>query len=894
MSEDFYPPGDFDVAALKVPPNSIQAEQSVLGGLMLDNETWDAVADKLIEEDFYRRDHRLIFKSIAKLAEHQDPFDVITLSEILEATNQLSEVGGLAYLGMLVKDTPSAANIAAYAAIVRDRSILRQLIHVGTDISDSAFLPEGRDTAELLENAERKVFKIAEQRQKGDGGFEPIKSLLATAVDKIETLFEQESNITGAATGFADFDEKTSGLQPGDLIIVAGRPSMGKTSFAMNIAENIAIEGKKNVAVFSMEMPGDSLAMRMMSSIGRIDQHKVRTGQLAEDEWPRLTSAINMLAETNIFIDDTPALTPTEVRSRARRLARDHGQLGLIVLDYIQLMHSPSSGENRVQQVGDISRGLKALAKEMNVPVVALSQLNRNLEQRPNKRPVMSDLRESGCLTGDSLVTRADTGERIAIKKLVGEKNFSVWALNEKTLKLEATTVSKVFSTGVKPVFRLTTQLGRTISATANHKFYTSKGWKRLDELTTESYLALPRHLPEIKYPLNLDTSELALLAHLIGDGCTLPRHSIQYTTRELDLAKIVLQLATDIFPTEINPRIKKERTWYQVYLSSTRKHTHGVRNAISVWLDDLGVFGLRSYEKYVPQEVFQQPKDNIALFLKHLWVTDGCIKLITGKKTKPSIYYASSSYQLSRDVQSLLLRVGINARLTAISQGTKGRMQHHVIVSGKIDILCFIEIIGTIGLYKTQSLEEIRLYYQSKVTNTNRDIIPCHLWMFYVKPAMQRQSISTRSFYAGIDTAYAGMTIFKQNVSRERARRITKVIDSKALNKLAESDIYWDKIASIQAVGEENVYDLTVPHLHNFVVNDIIAHNSIEQDADLIVFIYRDEVYNDESPDKGTAEIIIGKQRNGPLGVTRLTFLGQYTKFENYAGDPYNDGDYE
>ena len=402
MSENFHHAGDFDVASLKIPPHSIQAEQSVLGGLMLDNETWDAVADKLITEDFYRKDHRLIFEAIAKLAEKQDPFDVITLSDALEAKHQLIEVGGLSYLGTLANDTPSAANIGAYASIVRDRSILRQLIHIGTDISDSAFSPEGKDTAELLENAERQVFKIAEQREKGQGGFEPIKSLLASAVDKIETLFEQEGNITGAATGFTDFDEKTSGLQAGDLIIVAGRPSMGKTSIAMNMAENIAISGQKPVAVFSMEMPGDSLAMRMMSSIGRIDQHKVRTGKLEEDEWPRLTSAINILAETKIFIDDTPALSPTEVRSRSRRLARDHGQLGLIVLDYIQLMQSPSSGENRVQQISDISRGLKALAKEMNVPVVALSQLNRNLEQRPNKRPVMSDLRESGAIEQDA------------------------------------------------------------------------------------------------------------------------------------------------------------------------------------------------------------------------------------------------------------------------------------------------------------------------------------------------------------------------------------------------------------------------------------------------------------------------------------------------------------
>jgi replicative DNA helicase len=402
MSETYSYDHDYSLDSLKVPPNSIQAEQSVLGGLMLDNQTWDSVADKVVEADFYRRDHKLIFRTIEQLAEKQIPFDVITISEALEATGELDNAGGLAYLGLLAKDTPSAANIVSYANIVRDRSVLRQLIHIGTDISDSAFNTEGRSTADLLEQAERDVFKIAEQRQRGQGGFIPIKSLLAQAVDKIETLFEQEGSITGAATGFTDFDDMTSGLQPSDLIIVAGRPSMGKTTIAMNMAENIAIKGDKPVAVFSMEMPGDSLAMRMMSSLGRIDQHKIRTGKLDDDEWPRLTSAINMLAETKLFIDDTPALTPTEVRSRARRLMREHGQLGLIVLDYLQLMQSPSSGDNRVQQISDISRGLKALAKELQVPVVALSQLNRNLEQRPNKRPVMSDLRESGAIEQDA------------------------------------------------------------------------------------------------------------------------------------------------------------------------------------------------------------------------------------------------------------------------------------------------------------------------------------------------------------------------------------------------------------------------------------------------------------------------------------------------------------
>lgn len=402
MSETFYFNPDQAVESLKVPPHSIQAEQSVLGGLMLDNQTWDTVADRIAEEDFYRRDHKLIFRAIAELAEHQDPFDVITLSEWLDSQGELENAGGLAYLGTLVKDTPSAANILAYANIVRDRSVLRQLIHVGTEISDSAFVTDGRETSELLENAERNVFKIAEQRQRGQGGFSTIKNLLAKAVDKIELLYEQDGEITGASTGFNDLDEKTSGLQPADLIIVAGRPSMGKTTIAMNMAENVALKSGLPVAVFSMEMPGEALAMRMMSSLGRIDQHKVRTGKLDDDDWPRLTSAINLLAETKLFIDDTPALTPTEVRSRARRLTREHGQLGLIVLDYLQLMQSPSSGDNRVQQISDISRGLKALAKELNVPVMALSQLNRNLEQRPNKRPVMSDLRESGAIEQDA------------------------------------------------------------------------------------------------------------------------------------------------------------------------------------------------------------------------------------------------------------------------------------------------------------------------------------------------------------------------------------------------------------------------------------------------------------------------------------------------------------
>ena len=393
---------DAEVEQLRVPPHSLQAEQSVIGGLMLDNSTWDQVADRVSAEDFYRREHQLIFAVVAGLAEEQKPFDVVTLAEELERREELEDVGGLPYLAALAEDTPSAANIRAYADIVREHSVTRQLIRVGTEIAESGFRPEGRKVAQLLDEAENKVFQIAEQRNKEGEGFQSIKSLLGKAVNRIDELYGNDDPITGLSTGFDDFDQMTSGLQPADLVIVAGRPSMGKTTFAMNMAENVAIKSGRPVAVFSMEMPGESLTMRMISSLGRIDGHRIRTGQLDDDEWPRLTSTVNILSQAQLFIDDTAALSPTDLRARARRLMREQGQLGLIVIDYLQLMQIPGGGENRTNEISTISRSLKALAKELNVPVIALSQLNRSLEQRPNKRPIMSDLRESGAIEQDA------------------------------------------------------------------------------------------------------------------------------------------------------------------------------------------------------------------------------------------------------------------------------------------------------------------------------------------------------------------------------------------------------------------------------------------------------------------------------------------------------------
>ncbi len=395
---------DQPVESFKTPPHSIETEQSVLGGLMLDNQAWDKIADIITDDDFYRHDHRLVYQHICKLIEHNKPADVVTVAESLENSAELQNVGGLAYIGTIVQNTPSAANIRRYAEIIRERSIMRNLAQVGAQISDSAYNPAGRSAANLLDEAESKVFEIAEEGARGKEGFVDIQPLLKQVVERIEVLYNQDnpSDVTGIASGFHDLDQKTSGFQPGDLIIVAGRPSMGKTALSLNMAEHVALEINKPVAVFSMEMGGAQLAMRMLGSVGRLDQHKVRTGRLEDDDWPKLTHALGKLNDAPIYIDETAALNALELRARARRLFRQHGELGLIVIDYLQLMSSSSQGENRATEISEISRSLKGLAKELKVPVIALSQLNRSLEQRPNKRPVMSDLRESGAIEQDA------------------------------------------------------------------------------------------------------------------------------------------------------------------------------------------------------------------------------------------------------------------------------------------------------------------------------------------------------------------------------------------------------------------------------------------------------------------------------------------------------------
>jgi len=398
------PPVDPAIAQLRVPPHSIEAEQSVLGGLLLDNQAWDRIGDMISDTDFYRDEHKRIYRKIRSLLERGKPADVVTVAEALDAAGESEHTGGLAYLGELASNTPSAANIRRYAEIVRERAILRQLVSAADEIAGNALNPLGRDAKTLLDEAEAKVFEIAEKGSRNTEGFVHINPLLTQVVERIQELHDRDnpSDITGIPTGFLDLDQKTSGLQPGDLIIVAGRPSMGKTAFALNIAENVATLAGLPVGVFSMEMGGAQLATRMMASIGRLDSHKVRTGRLSDDDWSNLSMALGKLHEAPIYIDETGGLNPVDLRARARRLHRQCGKLGLIVIDYIQLMSSARQNENRATEVSEISRSIKSLAKELSVPIIALSQLSRKVEERNDKRPMMSDLRESGAIEQDA------------------------------------------------------------------------------------------------------------------------------------------------------------------------------------------------------------------------------------------------------------------------------------------------------------------------------------------------------------------------------------------------------------------------------------------------------------------------------------------------------------
>jgi replicative DNA helicase len=863
----------------KTIPANPEAEEAVLGSLLIDPDAVIKIASFLAADDFYREKNGWIYQAILDLHERREPADFVTLVDELERRDQIQQIGGTAYITSLINSVPTAVHVEHYAHIIERTATLRRLIGAAGQIAALAY-EEAEDVDEVVDRAEQLVFNVSERRVRHD--LTPVRQIMHGVVDRLDYLHRHKGELLGVPSGFSKLDKLLGGFQKSDLVILAARPGVGKTSLSLNIAVNAAKRYGQRVAFFSLEMSGEQLVQRLLSAETGINQQKLRLGEIGDEEWPMLMEAAGVLSETLLFIDDTPAVSALELRTKARRLQAEHG-LDMVIVDYLQLMRSESRSENRVQEISYITRSLKSLARELEVPLIALSQLSRAVESRGDHKPILSDLRESGCLTGDTRVTLVDTGVEVPLRDLVGQTDVRVWALNDRTYQLEAASLSQSFTTGVKAVFRLETGTGRVIRATANHKFCRLDGWQRLDALRVGDRIALPRLIPDACGAPVMKTSmaEAALLGHLIGDGCTLPHHVIQYTTRESDLARHVADLAQEIFGTRVMPHIQQERQWYQVYLSSAERLTHGRRNPIAEWLDGLGVFGLRSHEKRVPEWIFRQPKATIAIFLRHLWATDGCIWLPRGSSRYPAIYYATSSEQLARDVQSLLLRLGINAVLKERDQEGKGRRQYHVMVMGQDSIRTFADQIGAAGACKTAALDECRRWMNGRAANTNRDVIPSQIWRESIVPAMQQAGLTTRQFQEAIGMAYMGTGLYKQNVSRERLARIAKVLPNQpTLAALASSHVYWDDIVSLLPDGETDVYDLTVPGHHNFIANNIVAHNSIEQDADIVMFIYREDMVKENSERKNIADVIVAKHRNGPTDTVPLYFDKALTRF--------------
>jgi replicative DNA helicase len=681
-----------------IPPQNLEAEESVLGAMMISPGAIGAVSEIVDASDFYRESHAKIYRAALALYAKGEPVDAITLTDELEERSELEDVGGRVRLHELAALVPATANAAHYARIVRETATLRGLIRAGGEISRLGWDRPG-EAVDLVDRAEQILFDLSQQRVTGE--FTHIDALLKESFERITSLYEAGVDVTGTPSGYRDLDRLTSGFQPGNLIIVAARPSMGKSALALCMAANIAVRQNIPVGMFTLEMSKAEVTQRLMCSEAKVESQRLRTGKLAPDDWPRLTAACDKLAKAPIYVDDTGSINMMEIRSKARRLKSRNPDLGLLIVDYLQLMSSAGTSENRVQEVSQISRSLKILARDLEVPILALSQLSRAVEQRTDKRPILSDLRESGCLAGDSRVYLPDEGIYRPIRELEGRTGFRVLAVDTESWRLEPRTVTHAFSTGRKPVFKLRTRLGREIRATANHKFLAFDGWRRLDDLAPGMRLAVPRRL------------------------------------------------------------------------------------------------------------------------------------------------------------------VGPEAETMTVA---------------------FLRAIGGVGERRSLRATAVEERLDTMRANTNRDGLPRETWQAVVRPAMAAANVTTRELHARIGNEYCGSTLYRSGLSRERAARVAEIVDSEELRNLASSDVFWDRVVSIEPDGEDDVYDLTVDGLHNFVAEDMSVHNSIEQDADLVAFIYRDEYYNDESDQQGLAEVILAKHRNGPTDAMKLSFLKRYAKFADLA----------
>ncbi|MEW5926937.1 MAG: replicative DNA helicase [Gemmatimonadota bacterium] len=870
------PPGAF---ADRAPPYSAEAEMSVLGGMLIDADAIVKAIETIDDTMFYREGNRRLFRAMVRLWERGEVIDPITLSEELKNAGDLEAVGGMQYMAQLLDAVPTAANIEYHCRIVREKALLRRLIEAATSIIQETFTNQG-EIEEVLDRAEQKIFQIAQSHDRK--GFVWIKEILWPTFEKIEQLQNNNSSITGVPTGFTDLDEMTAGFQSGDLIIVAARPSMGKTAFTLNIAQHAAIAAQKPVAFFSLEMSKESLVQRILCAEARVDAGRLRRGRLSDDDYGRLATAAGYLNTAPIYIDDSAGISVLEMRAKARRLKSDRPDLAMIIVDYLQLMTAGGKVESRQQEVSEISRSLKALAKELDVPVVALSQLSRAVESRPDKRPMMSDLRE--CVTGDTLVVLSD-GRRVPIRELVGTTPEVVAVSPEGKLVHAASDL--VWSVGVKPVYRVRLASGRSIRCTGQHRLLGAAGWVQAAEIAPGDRLALARRLPEPDGAEAWSEERLVLLGHLVGDGSYLSGQPLRYATASEENSRIVADAAVRDFGVTVN-RHPGRGNWHQLVFSGNGNRWHPA--GINRWLRELGIFGQRSHEKRLPETVFRLSDEQVATLLRHLWATDGCIFARDAESRGSSaVYFSTCSTGLANDVAALLLRLGIVARIREVDQ-EEHRPVFNVAVSGSADQKRFLDRVGAFGPRVAQA-EKLAAVLAEVDPNPNVDTLPRESFD-RVREVMAERGISQRAMAAARGTSYGGTSHFRFAPSRAVLADYAEILDDDVLRQQAANDLFWDRVVEVVPDGEEEVFDLTVPGPASWLADGIVSHNSgaIEQDADVIMFLFRPEYYygpvdKEGNSIEGRAEVIIGKQRNGAVGAIPLMFLKEFTRFENFSG---------
>ena len=859
----------------RVPPHDVAAEQCVLGGMLLSKDAISDVIEVIRATDHYRPAHQLIHESILDLYGRGEPADAITVANDLARRGEIARVGGAPYLHTLIASVPTAANAGYYARIVRERAIMRRLVEAGTRIVQFGYAGDA-DADDLVDRAQAEVYAVTDNRMGED--YHSLSEIMPGALDEIEAISSHSGVLTGVPTGFADLDALTNGLHSGQMIVIAARPAIGKSTLALDFARAAAIRNQMATVLFSLEMGRNEITMRLLSAESRVPLASMRNGQLDDDDWARLARRMGEVADAPLFIDDSPNMSLMEIRAKCRRLKQRH-DLKFVIIDYLQLMSSPKRVENRQQEVSEMSRSLKLLAKELDVPVVALSQLNRSPEQRSDKKPLLSDLRESGCLTASTRILRADTGAEVSLGDLLGsgEADIPIWSLDDR-LRVVPRIMTHAFPSGTKEVFRIRLTSGREIEATANHPFLTLDGWRPLGELTVRSRVAIPRKIPAPLHPQEVPEPELVMLAHLLGDGSFVRNQPIRYASTDEENLAAVTDAALYFGITAIRDYHPAARCT-SLRLPSPYHLTHGRRNPISAWLDSMDLFGLRSHEKFIPSQIFSLPQDQLALFLRHLWATDGSITV--SKAGAVRVYYGTTSERLARQLQVLLFRFGIIARLRSVGNAY-GHPQWTIDVAGVRDQRQFLDVIGAYGK-REQAVIKARNRLDSMTAAGRFDTIPSTVWE-RVNQVMKERSISLSHVQAAVGSRSRGDLNDSICPTRTRMRQIAQVLGDAELEMLALSDVFWDTVSSIEGIGYQPVYDATVLGTHNFVANGISIHNSIEQDSDVVILLHREDFYEKESPRAGEADLIVAKHRNGPTATVTVAFQGHYSRFVDMA----------